>query len=375
MKATAINVALLCVSLTLTATLAEITIRIISPQWLEFRMQVMSAGSENSNSKFEVGTDQEWKAISRDNHFLKFVPNQIFPIFHEEYQNKATIDGDGARWNGFNGDTSIKWPILGDSFTFGIGVEDRQTFVSLLSNKVNANFVNLGTPGSTLPNHLDIIEGRHDELGNPQAYFFAVFLGNDLTDMLTLLDHANPHSAENRNAVLWRINAMTHDLAILRNSYLAQYVKHYFLSWQNSDQLNNAEPIFQLSKSNSPVLADAARLLDVHLTRLKTLSQELNFQPYFLLIPERNQVDPVRFETTLGYYSLIATNIDILTVNRIYAEKITKMGWKYYDTTSCFRAYKLPAALYYVKDGHLTSVGHEELARCALDFMQEAVSH
>ena len=52
---------------------------------------------------------------------------------------------------------------MGDSFAFGVGVDDRQTYVNLLDLKSSLRYLNLGVPGSALPNHLDIIEYRHVE--------------------------------------------------------------------------------------------------------------------------------------------------------------------------------------------------------------------
>lgn len=71
--------------------------------------------------------------------------------------------------------------VLGDSFTFGLGVEDDETFASLLNAQGVAAFENYGVPGTSTDQHLLLLRSL---LGRtpPEVAVMVVYLPNDLLD-------------------------------------------------------------------------------------------------------------------------------------------------------------------------------------------------
>ncbi|MBE7504064.1 MAG: hypothetical protein HS113_28010 [Verrucomicrobiales bacterium] len=71
--------------------------------------------------------------------------------------------------------------VVGDSFTFGLGVEDDQTFVSLLNRDGTNTFVNLSVPGFSTDQQALLIEETLPSL-RPDEVWLVVYVGNDLLD-------------------------------------------------------------------------------------------------------------------------------------------------------------------------------------------------
>src|SRR5262249_48739712 len=132
------------------------------------------------------GTDRGAEAEYRDGKFFSFTPYSQFDVSHVEYNNVAHIDEFGGRRLPFRSGRNLKLlPLLGDSFTFGVGVEDEETFASKLATRLPAfRVLNLGVPGSGLNEEITIIKLRHDNLNRPMHYIIFFFLGNDFLDIL-----------------------------------------------------------------------------------------------------------------------------------------------------------------------------------------------
>lgn len=75
-----------------------------------------------------------------------FAPGSVYRQRSNEYDAKTTITNRGHRVPGTDGNPDVIF--LGDSFTFGFGLEDDQTFASLYCTKLRVACANLGMPGS-----------------------------------------------------------------------------------------------------------------------------------------------------------------------------------------------------------------------------------
>ena len=72
--------------------------------------------------------------------------------------------------------------FVGDSFTFGIGVEDGQTFVDLLNeNSGTACYLNFSVPGYSTDQEFMLIKDTVVSYA-PRVVYLVVYLGNDLFD-------------------------------------------------------------------------------------------------------------------------------------------------------------------------------------------------
>jgi len=124
---------------------------------------------------------------------------------HADFDVEYAVGANGQR--GDPGDAGHPVAVFGDSFTFGLGVSERETFVSRLSElDPGSRYVNLGVPGYSTDQEVLLMRR---ELGrwSPRHVLLVVYLGNDLLDIQrpfpAQADHGKPYfSLVNERLVL-----------------------------------------------------------------------------------------------------------------------------------------------------------------------------
>src|SRR6185436_20686828 len=98
----------------------------------------------------DAGSDREWPIVrGADGRFAYFQPEGHAVVISEEFHHDINFDGLGARRTTPPGDRDA--PIVGvtgDSQTFGVGVEDSETYASVLAPRLGLRLVNVGIPGT-----------------------------------------------------------------------------------------------------------------------------------------------------------------------------------------------------------------------------------
>lgn len=334
------------------------------------------------------GTDLDWKIETRDGMFLRFQPNTQFDVSHIEYRNIAHIDDLGTR-RIYPGGTTRKLPMvpfLGDSFVFGVGVEDDESFPSVVAKEFpRITFVNLGVPGSALNLHLRQVRQRHDELGKPTKYVFFFFVGNDFSDILRSAegkidtvataagsdsdaagvapDHPVQHVARFVN------NAVVHN-RLLRRSYFIQWTRRLLLQIHNDFRRGSgvppdAYPLFLImDRTDDRYYARAQAALEEQVEALARLQRLLDFTSLIIVIPDGYQLIERARSARAEMYGYDQENLDLLRPNRLLESTLQKYGIQYFDATDCLRSFPVAADLYYKSDNHFTKVGNLEFANC-----------
>jgi len=125
-------------------------------------------------------------------------PDSKYLSKHYEYEAITTIDKFGNRVVPSSNENSNKNVVfLGDSFTFGLGVNDHETIPNLLCRDIDTKCVNLGIPGSGLIKQKNRLESFfRSNTGNGGIIFHLLFLstedmhaGNDLLDTLNEIEN------------------------------------------------------------------------------------------------------------------------------------------------------------------------------------------
>ena len=361
LKKTVYILILITLGLLLAISFTEITTRILAPDWLKVKMEKV-----RSDGIFFMGTDEEFPVIKENNKIKSLIPNSKFTVSHYEYKNIARTDDYGGRITQNSGQEDITI-FLGDSFTFGVGVEDEETFVNLLSkdSKKHRN-INLGVPGGAITNQLDILEMRHKELGNPKLYVFTVFLGNDLVDIYSLNMNQQPNSdlISSNYGLFWRINKFTNRNKLLNKFYSLQFIKQKVLNMINSGNTKLMDPIFMTSIKNNQYLPLAISYYNEDLLKLNKLSEELDFDFFFILIPDVIQIDQERMASKATYYNLNTDDLDFGLPNTAMHKILSQNKVKFIDITDCLKDDTQMKMLYYIYDNHLTKYGHQSVTRC-----------
>ena len=360
----------LLIGLIAASVIAEAALRLFTPAWLDYRMRVLEADSRGPR----FGGDGQWSVEEREGKFLRFEPHTTFSLEHQEYNIASTIDAYGgrdvpARRELPPGDRQL-FPVLGDSFTFGVGVDDAETYVNILARNLGLRLVNLGVPGSDLHKQLDIVEMRHDELGRPERYLFAFYFGNDFADLLrSRQQSSNPAHREPPRQESWlsgtlvTINNFVNESAFWRQLYVLQLIKTAGMRLLNRDDVPLATSIFRIFEGEKEYIAEITAALRKQVQRLARLAADKNFDAVFILIPDRYLVEDNERALLSSYYGIEVAANSLSRPNEIVTAELEAAGIPFIDATACMRE-SADGGLYFVHDEHLTARGHAILATC-----------
>lgn len=359
------SVTAIFIGLLLAFIIVESLLRIFTPEWLAFRMNEINPDSESV-----AGSDRDWPVVEINDEFKSFVPFASFNIEHFEYRNLATIDELGGRRTRSFDDWPLI-PFLGDSFTFGVGVNDDQTYINLLAGPGLGRFVNLGAPGIALNKELDILQLRHRELQNPQIYVLTVFAGNDFADLYNYYTRTLPQKSrrghrenENDPSMLFKINRFVYRNPLTKHLYSVQFLRQKVLLLLNRNNPQHMNPVFLEARTDTPYLQEANRYFMEQLRRLKEMSRKLNFSFLFIILPDVHQIDRTLMEVKAEYYGIAPETLDLKMPNKLLARNFLSEDIPFIDISTCLESHDQSNRLYYRFDTHLTAYGHLAVARC-----------
>ena len=360
--------------------LFEIGLRIFTPGWLEYRMQSLKTGEMD-----DFGGDAGWKVERKGGQFYSFTPNSSFKMYAFEYEKTVHINALGGRASSENEaiDTNNIIPFTGDSFVFGVGVEDSESVVALGKKNMGLPFLNLGVTGTGMHMQQKIIDARYDELGKPKVVVFGFFIGNDLGDIVAerAMDEAPDSTVQTTNQVTnknvissnsltWKINYFINQNAVLKNLYSLQFIKQKILNIKNKGNDKIMEKIFYVIDPANTAYLDKAKL------ELEKEVEELSHKPYtpiIVVFPDRNQVDENLRKNLSSYYDLDYDKLQPFLPNKILVEVLDKYGIAYIDATACVISHKDEGALYYTQDNHFTKLGQQVFYSCISDSLSSKI--
>jgi len=358
-KRGAFSVAAILLGFALAMLVLEVGVRLLSPAWLDQRMRELNVGES-----FEGGSDRNWPAVMENRRFRQFPAHARFTARHYEYEHVVTIDELGGRVTESGETPRALVPFVGDSFAFGLGVEDSQTFLSLFGSRASFRLLNLGIPGSALHDHLDIVRMRHEELGEPELYVFTVFKGNDLSDVWAR--HERPRGSGQQGGLAFRANVFVFHNPLLKRSYSIQYARQKALALMNRGGPGYMQPVFRAMRTDREYLEESLFHWREELKRLRTVSASREFRYLFVLIPDVHQLDRRRLVAKAESYGLTGEQFDPERLSRAFNQTLDEFGVKYFDLEPCI-AEAMTDGLFYIQDNHFTESGHAVAAQCLLD--------
>lgn len=292
---------------------------------------------------------------------------------HYDYESTYHIGPDGFRVQSQNAldANAPRYAVFGDSFTFGLGVEDDQTFVSQLNSSGAGAFRNMGIPGTSTDQQLLLLRQALPD-NSLTGVVLVVYLPNDLLD--NTLDY--PLQAEQAKP-LFQLNNGTLTLtntpvplvpkpAVLRSRTLTSIVLDGFTvqtsafestsigrlvtSATSGRQYDMAELRPVLERNLAPAVDMFAALLDEFATETRRSGLGLTVA----LLPGRDAM--VNTGGISHHYQeyLRQTLLDLLSRRDI--DSVDLMTHIAAESNSDIRR------MYFPNDGHLTPAGHRYVA-------------
>ncbi len=355
----------------------EYALKVFTPDWLANRMIYLNPNAKSTIVEFSDNPLKEIQKKNEKNEFISFEPNSKINLSHYEYSNEFNMDKFGGRKvtseSNNDIDTLEKIIFIGDSFTFGVGVEDNEVFCSLAQKDINPQILNFGRPGSSLPRDINLIKLRLPDLIRKYKInniIFCWFLGNDAADILNFkkVRIENKDDLLNHDTdILTKLNKFVFYNRFLNKIYLIQYVRQKVMNIIKDEK--NMDPVFHLFKNKKEYTNRFSKLTDNYLNELNKISKEYNFKLTFLLIPDRYQINDKKRELLKKQYNISPElQIDYLMPNKLLTSLLIKNQIDFIDPIDCIKnESKQNNDIYYIQDNHFTKKGHQLYYNCIKD--------
>jgi hypothetical protein len=268
---------------------------------------------------------------------------------------------------------------IGDSFAFGVGVAEDETFVARLAALLAADDgqavpLNAGVPAFGVPDAVGWFERHGRELG-ADIVVLAIFLGNDLVDaspdreeILVVDGLLTPaESPRGLRAWLFRHSELyAAAKAILEKPALRPLRARLGLGEPWTVRILRQE-LAVYAQGAQQQFALAVEVTEVSLAKLAELADRDGFELVALLVPSELQVDPERWRAALSVLGAEADDYDLELPGRIFRQLLAHHGIAFVDPSRRLaREIGDGRQHYYRLDRHWTPSGHrlaaEELA-------------
>jgi len=303
-----------------------------------------------------------------------------------EYDNQIRINQQGLRGPELDrGDAAaIRILVIGDSFAFGVGVEDTETFTALLPDQLDlpaerVESLNAGIPAFGVPDAVSWL-ARHGLTLEPDIVILAIFLGNDLADAVHLdedvviVDGLLAPKESARGLKVWLHRHSQLYVAVKGLLEQPMFVPlRQWLGLREPWRVRTLREEFGVySKSAATDLADGVEATDRALEQLQSLSTEVGFEVFAVLIPSEIQVDPERWRSGLTSLALDPAAYDPEAPTRIFRQLLDRHQIATLDLSPIF-AERIAAGedLYFRFDRHWKRAGHALAAAEIARFIAE----
>jgi lysophospholipase L1-like esterase len=268
---------------------------------------------------------------------------------------------------------------LGDSFTFGVGAQSKETYPAqlekaLVARGVAAEVLNAGIPGFGVPDEVAWYE-RWGRPLQPDVVLVQVFVANDLRDAapgpkVEVRNGALVVQGEKHGSVSRWLYYHSHLFVLLKNSVLGERMR---------DLLGRQEPLEERELQTEMdlyirgELPETVRLgaaaTEQAVADLARDSGRVRLQA--VILPSLLQVDPARWRAALERFGLDPAKYDPDRPNQVFREVFDRHGIPVLDLTDTFRAALARGErIYYPIDQHLTPAGYELLAETVANTLQ-----
>lgn len=307
--------------------------------------------------------------------------------YHYDFDVRYSIDARGQR----NGElTSTKKPtslptiaLVGDSFTFGFGVEDNQTFHALLNKRdTHKHYLNMGIPGFSTDQQYLMIQ-QLDASSKADHYVLLFYLGNDLLDNALPFPLQAPRAKPYFTAVEGQLKRQHNPVpnqakpARLRSMTMNSVVFGKDLSYKNTlfDKLiassNIMSRLFPSTVNHSKAeidnilsrrLLEHEKLLHVLLSNIKSTAEKTGSSLTIALLPGQSYV------VTPDSYSAYFQGYVKRSVSAMSAE----LGLSVIDVAGKLASrYERTRLWFHPNEGHFTAEGHKQVAEILYEHFRD----
>ena len=300
---------------------------------------------------------------------------------YREFKFHVTTDENGFRKTeprDLNEKLKPEIVVLGDSQTFGVGVNDGQTFASFLSKTTGRPVLNTGCSGYNNYEELALARSIVSYL-KPKMFVLAFFAGNDPYENWKETRPAKPSKApEGKRSCRLSVqrvkewlsgNSAIYNLAIRLRGL--EIINKLFYRFGLVNDVPPAElEIFR--KPPSPKALKFWRATDPAILQLNELCRSQGVALVVLFVPDRYQVEPAYWNQWLKKFHLNTSEFDLDLPNQYMQRFCIAHGIRYIDATPALRdSQSREGLMYWRMDNHLAPRGHDVIAQVLADHLKQ----
>jgi len=345
---------LLGMSAVLSLLIAEVAVRLVRPQAVMTVSRGLYVPDPPRRYRLQPG-------------FEGTVTNRV------EFDTPVRINREGLRGPeiGPKAPGTLRVLALGDSFTFGVGAKEAQTFPARLQSLLRgggrpAEVLNAGAPGFGVPDEAAWFRQWGRPLA-PDLILITVFVGNDLQDAAPgpkplAVDGALVLPGEKTGSLSRWLYYHSQLFVLVKTSSLGGSLRRLLgrpepLETRQQreefaiyDKAALSEPVRQGAEATERAVAELR--MDAGGTRIVAV-----------IVPSLIQVDPRRWQANLKRFGLDPSRYDPERPNRLFGQIFARHGIPVIDLTPTFaEAIARENRIYYDVDQHLTPAGYALMA-------------
>jgi lysophospholipase L1-like esterase len=291
-----------------------------------------------------------------------------------EFDTPVSINRQGLRGPeiGPKAPGTLRVLALGDSFTFGVGAREEETFPARLqqilrARGVRAEVLNAGVPGFGVPDEVAWFQRWGWPL-DPDVIVLAVFVANDLQDAApgapkaVAVDGSLMMQGEKKSSLARWLYYHSHLYVLLKTSALGGAVRRLLGAPAPLETRELRSELDLYAKRGLPKeLRDGAAATERAAGGLARSAGGARLLA--VVIPSLLQVDPARWRAGLERFGLDPAGYDPARPNRLFRAIFARQGIPVLDLTQPFAAaVRREERIYYPIDQHLTPAGYRRMA-------------
>ncbi len=306
-------------------------------------------------------------------------PNLNLTVEEEEFSYTVKTNSEGFRDKDFSAQ-NIKNGLIfsvGDSMTFGQGVELEETFSNILEKELALPVFNLGVNGFTTFQEYRLFE-KYFKKYPPNTVILNIYFGNDIAENSGIINRTidkrpvqkNRHDATTFEKIktFFRETLGLHSYMFFAQRFDNLMIK---LNFKAPLRLNT----FTIKLFDQTSLDDKELIMGYEKTfnyilKFKELAQKNNVNLLVVLMSPRFQVRDSEWKNAQNKYEFGGRVLVRDLPNKQFRQFFEKESIKYIDLYEPFKAAS-DGTLYYNYDGHWTAKGHRLAANEILKALSE----
>jgi hypothetical protein len=287
-----------------------------------------------------------------------------------EFRTEVVTDAEGYRVaQGFapSARATRKLLAIGDSFTFGVGVNAEDAFPERLGDRLGpAWWVRNGGVGGYGPLRSSRLLIRRQALWEPEVVVHALYLGNDLEDSNPETFLTRPQVRDGRMVSPGRPSLAKLRLFLRTRSHLYSFLRdHLYGLYRRSGLAQRGQYLEPVGLADWPPVIERVGWpagKDA-IVAVRDWARERNVRYLVVLVPAKYHVDDEAWREYRRAWRLPEASFDREHARREVLAFLERIGVASLDLTDALRdAAKRGARLYYPVDRHWTAQAHDVAA-------------